>query len=249
MARQKSLLKVEGTLDELTFYKSGDRYLVRTKGGIDGNRIKTDPSFARTRENIAEFRNVSKAGKVLRDVFKPIVGGSADSELISRMVKVLSEIKNLDTTSQRGFRKVGIGLNTLEGQKVLLGFSYNSRSVLTQIFSGKLEADQNTGKITINDFIGNEQLRSPESATHVGFQTMWANIDFESGEQVKGLSTEIVKPLDNVASNIVLTPPGPSGTGIYVQVIKLNFYQELNGQQYLLKNGATSPVEIVFVGS
>jgi hypothetical protein len=51
MARQKSFLKIEGTLDELTFYKSDGNYLVKTKGGISGDRIANDPAFQRTREN------------------------------------------------------------------------------------------------------------------------------------------------------------------------------------------------------
>jgi hypothetical protein len=51
MAKSKGLLKIEGTLDGMTFYKSQDGYLVRTKGGVFAKRIANDAAFARTREN------------------------------------------------------------------------------------------------------------------------------------------------------------------------------------------------------
>lgn len=70
MARQESFLKLKGRVGDLTFYKSGGKYLARTKGGIDGDRIKNDPRFARTRENGQEFLRAVKAGKLLRDAFR-----------------------------------------------------------------------------------------------------------------------------------------------------------------------------------
>jgi hypothetical protein len=42
MAKQKGILKVTGTLDDLSFFKEKDGILVKTKGGISKNRIKND---------------------------------------------------------------------------------------------------------------------------------------------------------------------------------------------------------------
>jgi len=66
MAKLKGILKIQGTLDDLTFYKSGKDHLVRTKGGVDKARIANDPAFQRTRENGSEFGMAAKAGKMLR---------------------------------------------------------------------------------------------------------------------------------------------------------------------------------------
>ncbi len=60
MAQQKGIIPLRGTIGNITFYKSGDAYLAREKGGIDANRIATDPAFQRTRENGAEFGNSSR---------------------------------------------------------------------------------------------------------------------------------------------------------------------------------------------
>jgi hypothetical protein len=48
MAKQRGMFKVEGTVDEVTFYKSKDGFLIRQKGGVSAERIASDPAFART---------------------------------------------------------------------------------------------------------------------------------------------------------------------------------------------------------
>lgn len=67
MAKLKGIIKIEGTLQDMTFYKTQDGHLVKTKSGVSGSRIATDPAFARTRENGAEFGSAAKAGKLLRN--------------------------------------------------------------------------------------------------------------------------------------------------------------------------------------
>lgn len=45
MARQKGIFKIKGTIGDVTFYKSGDGYLVREKGGIDAKRMPATLHF------------------------------------------------------------------------------------------------------------------------------------------------------------------------------------------------------------
>ncbi|WP_339895393.1 hypothetical protein [uncultured Algibacter sp.] len=42
MAKLKGIIKLEGTLDNLTFYKGQEGYLVKTKGGVSKERIQND---------------------------------------------------------------------------------------------------------------------------------------------------------------------------------------------------------------
>ena len=63
MARQKGILKIKGTIGDITFYKTKDGYLVKEKSAVEGNRIASDPAFQRTRENNSEFGRAGKAGK------------------------------------------------------------------------------------------------------------------------------------------------------------------------------------------
>lgn len=39
MARQTGIIKLKGTIGDISFYKSADGHLARYKGGVDANRI------------------------------------------------------------------------------------------------------------------------------------------------------------------------------------------------------------------
>lgn len=95
MAKNDGIIKIQGTLDNLTFYKSRDGNLVRTKGGISKKRIMKDPAFARTRENLSEFSNSAQSGKLLRMAVNELMQNAKDSRVTSRLVKVMSQIQNL----------------------------------------------------------------------------------------------------------------------------------------------------------
>ena len=44
MTRQKGIIKLKGTIGNITFYKTKDGHLAHEKGGIDASRIASDPS-------------------------------------------------------------------------------------------------------------------------------------------------------------------------------------------------------------
>ena len=47
MAKFDGIFNLEGTLKGMTFYKSKDGHMVRTKGGVSKERIAKDPAFER----------------------------------------------------------------------------------------------------------------------------------------------------------------------------------------------------------
>ncbi len=73
MARQSGLIKLKGTLDNVSFYKTKDGDLARMKTSVDGDRIANDPAFIRTRENNSEFGSSARSGKLTRDNLRPIL--------------------------------------------------------------------------------------------------------------------------------------------------------------------------------
>jgi hypothetical protein len=42
MAKQKGIIKLEGTIGDIAFFKSKDGYLAREKGGIAADRMAND---------------------------------------------------------------------------------------------------------------------------------------------------------------------------------------------------------------
>jgi hypothetical protein len=90
MARLNGILKIEGTLDQLTFYKTKDCYLVKIKSGVSADRIASDPNFQRTRENSAEFGNAASVGKLHRDALRNMMINLSDNRVTSRVTKVIN---------------------------------------------------------------------------------------------------------------------------------------------------------------
>ena len=118
MARQKGIIKLKGTIGDITFYK-------REKGGIDASRIASDPAFQRTRENGSEFGRAGKAGKMLRTALRPLLINSADGRMVSRLTQAMVKVIQADTVSERGLR------NVIDGEaELLFGFEFNIRGKL-----------------------------------------------------------------------------------------------------------------------
>lgn len=248
MARLKGILKIKGTLDDLTFYKSGSDYLVRTKGGVDGDRIANDPNFQRTRENGSEFGAAASSGKLLRTAVRNLMTNAKDRLVTSRLTKVMTLIKNFDTTSARGSRNVGVGIAEVGAKAILKGFNFNIKSILSSIFFAPYALDDTTGEVTITGLTPINDIVAPSGATHVALKAGWTRVNFVDGSFDTQISPPQTLPLDGAVQNVTLTPPAaPSGTGTDVYLMHMEFYQEVNGQMYSLKNGAYNSLGILEV--
>src|SRR5690554_5733160 len=119
MARQKGIIKLTGKIGDLSFYKSKDGYLAREKGGVDGERIKKDPAFARARDNGGEFGVAASPGKHLRDVLRRLVMRAADKRVPSGITGLMSDIRKLDATTGRVKRSVGVAIQNQPAKNLL----------------------------------------------------------------------------------------------------------------------------------
>ena len=235
-------------MENLTFYKSADGHLVRTKGGVSKNRIKNDPAFKRTRENGMEFAESAHAGKLMRTAVGTMLFHAKDRRLSSRLLGIMAQIKNLDTISIRGERKVSEGLGTVEGRLLLKGFDFNAQAALGSVLYVPVVLDISTGKVTVTDFIPGEQIMFPQGATHFSMQCGFVNLDFATGVFETTYSPVENHLLDTTPTTFTMTPSAPatgSGTAIYVLLIE--FFQQVNGVQYPLNNGAYNVLNILDV--
>lgn len=248
MAKNNSLFKIEGTLDNVTFYKSTDGYLVRTKGGVSKNRIMNDPAFVRTRENGMEFGRSASSGKLLRSALGTMVFKAKDSKLSSRLMKVMSEIKNEDLVSDRGYRSVGEGIQNTSGKLKLKGFDFNKNALMQSVLYCPYVLDALNGEITLTDFISAEQLRFPQGATHFSMQAGIAVVDFTTELTDVVYTPSFNSVLDFQSVSFTLVPNElPTGTGTKIYVLLIEFFQEVNGVQYSLKNGAYNVLNVLEV--
>lgn len=248
MARQRGIIKLTGKVGDLSFYKTQDGFLAREKSGVDAARIKNDPAFARTRENGQEFGMAARAGKVMRDAFRPLMMRASDGRVVSRLTRVMSDIRKLDGTSARGERSVAIAIANQPAKDKLKDFNFNRRSILKSILFRPFSVNNSTGEIVIANLVPANHVAAPAGATHVSFTAAWGKIDFANeGYQVE-LSNTVNLPIDGNASTVTLTPASaPGGTGVDVFLLVVEFFQEVNGIQYSLNDGLYNALSVVDV--
>lgn len=248
MAKQKGIIKLKGTIGDITFYKSKDGYLAREKGGVDASRIANDPNFQRTRENGEEFGTAGKAGKMLRTSMRALIQNVADSRMVGRLTQEMVKVLQADMTSVRGKR------NVIDGEAELLqGFEFNIGSKLgTTIFAPFTAViDRVAGTLVVNipSFIPANMVAEPSGSTHFKLTSAGAAIDFENETFEVATSETASLPWDaaataviNLANAITANSPHPLFLALGIE-----FYQEMNGVQYPLKNGAFNALSLVSV--
>lgn len=246
MAKYSSLFEVEGTLGEVTFYKTQDGLAVRRKGGVNKDRILNDPNYARTRENLSEFGGTATNGKNIRRAINSLMVSAKDSRVTSRLTQVLNQVKNEDLTSARGQRNVPDGLATVQGRALLKGFNFNRRAGLDAVLMAQHTLDTATGEVVIPDLLPNQQISFPEGATHVSFSAAFLNLDLLTNEADLQLSNVVNLPINGTATTVTLTPAAPAtGSGQSYYFLKAAFFQVINGIQYQLKNGAHNALQLI----
>lgn len=248
MAHQKGIFKITGTIGDVTFYKSKDGYLVREKGGIDAKRIANDPAFQRTRENGMEFGRAGKAGKILRAALRPLLTNVKSTTMASRMTQIMMKVIQADTVSQRGLR------NVIDGEAELLtGFDFNELGALATTMHAPYTASINrvTGEmsVTIDPFVPLDMITAPQGTTHFKITSGGAEVDFEQGAFTNAQESTAVLPHSAAATSLIthtISLPANSTKPLFL-ALGIEFYQDINGSMYALKNGSYNPLGIIKV--
>jgi hypothetical protein len=248
MARQDGIIKLNGTIGDITFYKSGNGYIARQKGGVAGSRIASDPAFARTRENGAEFGRAGKAGKLLRTAIRPMLQNAADSKMVSRLTSEMVKVLHADSTNQRGQR------NVVDGKLELLdGFEFNIYGKLGTTLYAPYTTTVNrlSGSLTVDipSFVPQNMIAAPVGATHFKIVSAGAEVDFENKTYTVDTKASDLLTWDSTATtaiNLANSMKSNSSLPLFL-VLGIEFYQEVNGEEYPLKNGSFNALSIVKV--
>ena len=248
MAKQKGILKLEGTIGDITFYRSQDGYLAREKGGVSGDRIASDPKFQRTRENGSEFGSAGKAGKVLRDSLRVLLQNSSDNRMVSRLTQQMVKVLQADTVSVRGKR------NVIDGEAELLeGFDFNLNGKLNNTlyapYTSTITRASGLLNVSVPSFIPSNMIAAPDGTTHFKIVSSGLEIDFENGVYITDTQTTGFMNWDEVATSIIDLDNQVTANSTHplFLVLGVEFYQEVNAVKYPLKNGAYNALTIVKV--
>ena len=248
MAKQNGLVKLIGSVGDMTYYKSIDGFLAKEKATLTRERIATDPKFRRTRENMAEFGNAGKSGKTFRESMQLLLQNAKDSKLSSRMCKSMMQVLKSDTTNRRGKRKVASGDATL-----LNGFEFNIHAVLSTTlfapYTPHINRQSGTLSVTIPAFIPETDVILPVGATHFQFVSAGAAVDFDNQIFESTTSESDVLPWDeNTTTALTLTNTVTAASTLPLFLaFGITFYQEVNGFQYPFAGSTFNALSIIQV--
>lgn len=248
MPRQKGLIKVRGTMGDMTFYRTKDGHLVREKGGIDGKRIATDPAFQRTRENGAEFGTAGKGGQLVRKALRLLLKHARDRRVTSRLTQHLLQVIKTDTLNPRGSRRIEDG-----DMSLLDGFDFNKEGKLeTFFFTGytpTLDRAAGTLEVAVDAFVPQDLIDAPSGTTHLELVAGVGALNFEARTFEESRDSSGILPWDETEQPaLTLTGSFTGGTtDPILQVLGIRFYQEVNGEMYPLRNGRYNALAIVGV--
>ncbi len=153
-----------------------------------------------------------------------------------------------DTTSVRGKRLPAIGIGVAGGKALLKGLNFNSNAILGSVLYKPYVVAPATGVITIAGLVPASDIAFPAGATHVSLTGAMANINFATGVADVKLTNVLNLAVTAPSTAVTLTPTAvPAGTGTKLFLLKVEFFQQVNGVQYSLKNGAYNALAIVEV--
>ncbi|WP_233592285.1 hypothetical protein [Flavobacterium sp. RSP15] len=111
--------------------------------------------------------------------------------------------------------------------------------------------DRVTGEITVDlaSFIPANMIAAPSGTTHFKIISAGAEINFEAETFVVASSETAILPWDMTPMVAInhLNPVTPNSVSPLFLALGVEYYQEVNGRMYPLKNGSYNPLSLVQV--
>src|SRR5688500_3935769 len=159
MAQISQGLTFTGSLSNISAYKrrGSDKIILRTKGGASKKKIKTSPSFEKTRKINSEFGGRATATKWIRTALNPLLS-MADYNIAGPLNALLKPIQTMDTVNAYGKRSILI----TKQPDLLQGFQLNQRNTLDHIVRSPVTC-------TLSKKEGTAQIEIPSLVPGINF--------------------------------------------------------------------------------
>jgi len=241
MAKQSGLVKIRGSVDDLTFTSTKNGHVVRKKGKtVTKKDIATRKQYVRVRENMDEFGRATESAKLFRILFNGSMAYCVDKTLIPRSATLMMSVLLSDPVSDRGERTV------LNGDaKLLKGFLLNSKKTFSNICTREYTTsiDRTTGKLTfgIGSFVPANLISADATSTHFQFYSAAAAVNYDTGEYEFKEAESVWIPNGDKNPTAVITQEHqltPGSTVHLYLAVGIRFTQEVNGKYYPFFNAA-----------
>ena len=264
MAIQTGAIKYRGSFKSIRNYMNlhDPNTYAGEKGGANRDLIMNNPAFARTRENMNEFKGCGIAVKAIRRGLLNLLPEQTDKLFTARLMAVVKEINHRDYEGIRGKRAIifsgerpflsTIVFNVLEDIADLLGYQFVVEHPITRADS----------KITLTGF-NIKKVYVPKGATHYRVQNHVSIIsDYtydEANRRYEPLSQLNTKsafayseytPVGTALTDEIVaafplgTTPGDDDS--VIQCVGVEFYQKSGLDTYLPLKGSSMKVIDVF---
>jgi hypothetical protein len=168
--------------------------------------------------------------------------------MVSRLTKQMVKVIQMDAVNPRGER------NVIDGEaELLLGFEFNINGKLgTTLYAPYTSnIDRPTGILTVDipSYIPSNMIAAPGGTTHYKIISAGVDVDFENETYVVDSNASAILPLDAVATAVLTlsnTVNAASTHPLFV-AMGIEFYQEVNGTMYPLKNGSFNALSLINV--
>lgn len=155
-------LNITGRVGDITFYKRGDKTIIRLNEGISRHQIKNMPNMVNNRLNRREFVACSKTASAIYTNFNKLL---IEISLKYRITKnnLVSLLRNI----QKDFSYLPLGKRTIQIAVQLTNYEFTNIKFtdIAKMFI-LIEGHNNNVYIKINPFDANVKIIAPAGATH-----------------------------------------------------------------------------------
>lgn len=246
MAKQKGIVFLEGTIGGVNFYyREGVPTARAAGGGFTKQAIKHGSNMVRVRESNNEFGMCAVVNKTFKQAIRPFLLGYKDGTLHSRLMQLFLKIKDCDVMSERGKRCVFLGLSDAAGKAIMQSFVFTPKRAM--LLSCSYGFDWDGLLFSASGFNINEVV-FPLKADYMEVVFGVICFDFETLSYTRVIASPLLIGRDYTGDGFnILLDELPGGTGVLFGMLRVAFYQEVNGERYLLSGANNFGVEIVSV--
>lgn len=244
MAKQRGIVFFEGTLGGINFYyRKGVPTARAAGGGFTRKAIKTGAHMVRVRENNSEFAGCSQVNKSFKQAIRPFLLGHKDGTLHSRLMQLFLKIKDNDTVSERGLRKVSLGIASATGRDLLRQFTFTPKR--PKLLPCRYDFSWNTLSLSVTGFDA-KKAGFPLNSDYMEILLGLVRFDFNSNTYTQVIEAPLVIEPHFMGDSFTLTVSAlPEGDGEVFALARVAFYQVVNGSSYLLPSEAHYSVELL----
>ncbi|HMI08282.1 MAG TPA: hypothetical protein VK528_12090 [Flavobacterium sp.] len=221
MAKITGIFPFVGSLAGVQGRKTPFGNVIQTHGGFNGERVKTEARYEKTRQLSTEFGRCAKLSSLLKRTLDFYLKLLPDPYVYNHIQKWLTAVKECDADSPKGDKTVGKGMLTDSGKKLFNGFSFNRKRGFGLSVFENYRVDLEHGLLELK--VDARRFAFPKDADAVGLQLVLLRIDLDAMECVVGVGEMVFVGKGDAVDTKVLEAVVPEGAGVLVGILFVGF--------------------------